>query len=53
MNRFSEDIIKQIILTNSITSSYSTQDIIFEIYVGCLYYNDRYIGTIIDISIHI
>ena len=51
MKRFSEDIIiKQIILTDSIASSYSIQDFIVGIYVGCLYDNDWYNGITIDIS---
>ena len=51
MKRFSEDIFtKEIILTDSIASSYSIQDFSVGIYVGCIYDNNWYIGTIIDLS---
>ena len=41
MKRFSEDIFtKEIILTDSIASSYSIQDVSVGIYIGCIYDNN-------------
>ena len=49
-NKVYAPVFTNINITDSIASSYSIQDTIVGIYVRCLYDNNWYIGTIIDIS---